>query len=303
MPLPHLDDHERLPELRRSHDLVDLHFHTHWSDGLAAPGHAVASARRLGVRVAITDHNVIEGALEAWRLAGDEAAQLIVPGIEITTAERIHLLVYFRRPDDLHHFFHRHVVPFRPRGATATTAIPRPAADFLDVLRRYEHLTSAAHPFAVAKNGLMSVREQFAQIRELVGELDAVEVVNGEELDGGNRQAADLARRTHLGSTAGSDGHTLRELGSVCMAIERGADLFECVRHRHAMLVDQRLPGTWRRLLAHSAKAPYFARRPGRFAVRWARHQSGDGPLTRAIVGADELSIDSTVPDPATDPP
>ncbi len=302
MPLPHLDEPSRLPELRRSHDLVDLHFHTHWSDGLAAPGHAVARARELGVRVAITDHNVIEGALEAWRLAGDDAPNLIIPGIEITTAERIHLLVYFRRPRDLHNFFHRHVAPFRPRGATATTAIERPVADFLQVLRKYDHLTSAAHPFAMAKNGFMSVREQHRQVRDLVAELDAVEVVNGEELDGGNKQAAAFARRTHLGSTAGSDGHTLRELGSVCMAIERGADVFECVRHRDGMLVDQRLPGAWRRLLAHSAKAPYFARRPGRFAMRWARQQSGDGPLTRHGIPGDEITLDSTVPDPTNGP-
>ncbi len=298
MPLPHLDEPERLPELRRSHDLVDLHFHTYWSDGLAAPGHAVARARELGVQVAITDHNVIEGALESWRLAGDDAAKLIVPGIELTTAERIHLLVYFRKPDDLHNFFHRHVVPFRPRGATATTAIERPIGDFLDVLRRYDHITSAAHPYAVAKNGLMSVRERHQEVRHLLGDLDAIEIMNGEELDGGNQQSAALARRTHLGSTAGSDGHTLAELGSVCLAIERGADLFDCVRHREATLVDQRLPGAWRRLLSHSAKAPYFARRPGRFAVRWARRQSGDGPLTRSALREDELVLDSAVPAP-----
>lgn len=297
MPLPR-PQAAHLPELRRSHSLVDLHFHTHWSDGLAAPGQAVARARQLGIRLAITDHNVIEGALEAWKLAGSEATNLIIPGIEITTAERIHLLVYFRRPKDLHHFFHRHVVPWRPRGATATTPIERPVADFLQELRRYDHITSAAHPFAPAKNGWMTVRDRHNHIVELLDDLDAVELLNGEELDGGNERAAELLQRTRHGATAGSDGHTLRELGAVCMAVEHGADLFESIRYRQAMLVDQRLPGAWRRLLAHSAKAPYFAQKPARFAWRWARREHGHGPLTREPLHEHEVQIDSAVPEP-----
>jgi hypothetical protein len=289
MPLPPVTDPEEVDELRTRRGLVDLHFHTRWSDGLATPAQAVARARQLGTRVAITDHNVIEGALEAWTLAGEDAEDLVVPGIEITTAERIHLLVLFRRPKDLHHFYQHHVNPHRPRGATATSVVGRPVADLLDDLRRYDHLTSAAHPFAVAKNGWMSVRTRYRHIEALLGDLDAVEVLNGEELDGGNASSAALARRGGFGATAGSDGHTLGELGSVAVALPPGADLFEAVRARALQLVDNRPPGAWRRLLSHSAKAPYFAQRPAKFAWRWARDERGEGPMTR--LRPDELDL------------
>jgi|GEM_PF-3187124 len=292
MPLPHLTDPDAIDEHRARRGLVDMHFHTRWSDGLATPAQAVARARALGTRVAITDHNVIEGALAAWKIAGSEASELVVPGIEITTAEKIHLLVYFRRPRDLHHFYEHQVNPHRPRGATATSVVARPVADLLDVLRRYDHMTSAAHPYAMAKNGWMSVRDQHRHIETLLDDLGAVEVLNGEELDGGNDAAADLARRRGLGATAGSDGHTLKELGQVAVVLPRGADLFEAVRSRELSTVDHRPPGTWRRLLSHSAKAPYFARRPGRFAWRWARGERGEGPLTLSGLPAREVELE-----------
>lgn len=304
MPLPRIDDDDELARHRGRRALVDMHFHTRWSDGLATPAHAVARARELGVRVAITDHNVIEGALEAWTLAGDEAPSLVVPGIEITTAEKIHLLIWFRRPRDLHHFYEHQVGPFRPRGATATSVVGRPVADLLDVLRRYDHITSAAHPFAAAKNGWMSVRAAHRHIETLLGDLDAVEVLNGEELDGGNEAATELARRRGFGATAGSDGHTLGELGNVAVVLPEGADLFEGVRARELSLVDRRAPGTWRRLLSHSAKAPYFAQRPGRFAWRWARRERGDGPLTRRGLPASAITLEpgtDAVDAPASD--
>ncbi|MCO4772705.1 MAG: PHP domain-containing protein [Deltaproteobacteria bacterium] len=292
MPLPQITDPEEISAHRARRGLVDMHFHTRWSDGLATPAQAVASAREQGLKVAITDHNVIEGALKAWSLAGDEAADLVLPGIEITTAERIHLLIYFRRPRDLHHFYEHHVNPFRPRGATATSVVSRPVADLLDELRRYEHLTSAAHPFAAAKNGWMSVRSAHRHIEPLLADLDAVEVLNGEELDGGNAATAELARRRSFGATAGSDGHTLGELGAVAVAVPKGADLFEAVRASALSLMDRRPPGTWRRLLSHSAKAPYFAQRPARFAWRWARKERGEGPLTRSGLLAEDVHLE-----------
>jgi len=248
----------------------DLHFHTRWSDGRAPAAATVQRARDLDIGVAVTDHNVIDGALEAWRLAGDEAPRRVLPGIEITTAERVHLLVYFRRPEALYDFYSRAVGPWRPRGATATTALPRPAAHLLEDLRRYDHVTAAAHPYAAAKNGWLSARARFAHLADLLGDLDAVEVLNGEELDGGNARAADLAEATSHGRTAGSDGHTLAELGNVVLRTRPGDDLFETIRAGAGGLDDARPPGAWRLAAAHAAKVPYFATRPFRFAYRYA---------------------------------
>ena len=280
MPLPRTTDPEAVAELRSGHGLVDLHYHTTWSDGLATPRQALDRARELDLRLAITDHNMIEGVLEAWTLAGDEAEARLIPGIEITTLERIHLLVYFRRPEELQAFFLRSIAPFRARGATATTPIPRPVSDLLEDLQAYECLTAAAHPFAMAMNGWLTVRSRYDYILGRIEDLDAVEVLNGQELDGPNDQAAAWARARRMGLVAGSDGHTLGELGRVVMALPRDDDLFGMLREGVGTLVDLRPPGSWRRVLTQAAKAPYYLKKPGRFVWRASTGDPGDGPQT-----------------------
>lgn len=280
MPLPRITDPDALPDLRSEAALFDLHCHTTWSDGVATPRQILDRAAELGIRVAITDHNMIEGALEAWRLAGDEAPKRLLPGIEITTLERIHLLVYFRRPEDLQRFFLTSVAPYRTRGGTATTPVRRPVATFLEDLRDYECMTAAAHPFAVAKNGWMTVRSRYDYILDRIGELDAVEVLNGQELDGTNDRAAAWSRSRRMGLVAGSDAHTLGELGRVLLALPDEDDLFGMLKEGVGTLVDLRPPGSWRRVITQAAKAPYYLKKPGRFAWRVSTGDPGDGPET-----------------------
>ena len=262
--LPCVTCESEVDSLRAGHQLVDMHFHTRSSDGLATPQQALARAVELDLRVAITDHNVIDGVLAALELAGEEHAARVVPGLEITTLERLHLLVYFRRAGDLEEFHRRSVAPHRSSGASPLAVLPRPACELLDELEPFEHLSSAAHPFAVARNGWMTVRERHSAVRDELGRLDAIEVLNGEELDAGNLRASELARERGLGSTAGSDGHTLGELGRVGLACPRGEELFEASRKGSCRLFDLRPPGAWRRLAVQAAKAPYYARQPAR---------------------------------------
>lgn len=63
--------------------IVDLHIHSTFSDGTLSPAQIVAEAVRLGVGcIAVCDHNVVEGSLEAAPIA--RAAGLkFIPGVEI----------------------------------------------------------------------------------------------------------------------------------------------------------------------------------------------------------------------------
>lgn len=68
--------------------LADLHIHTiHSFDGTASVAAVLEQARQVGLDViAITDHDEIDGALEAIELAPEFGVEAI-PGIEISTAE------------------------------------------------------------------------------------------------------------------------------------------------------------------------------------------------------------------------
>ncbi len=68
--------------------LADLHMHTIYSyDGTASVPAVLARAKQVGLDViAITDHDEIKGALQAFDLAPEFGIE-VIPGIEITTAE------------------------------------------------------------------------------------------------------------------------------------------------------------------------------------------------------------------------
>ncbi len=76
---------------------ADLHIHTTASDGTCAPGEIVELARSKSLNtIAITDHDSIDGYLEARKSAEEHSVRLI-PGVEITAhyaGKEIHVLGY-----------------------------------------------------------------------------------------------------------------------------------------------------------------------------------------------------------------
>lgn len=81
--------------------MIDLHLHTTASDGALRPSALVARAVAAGVHtIAVTDHDTVNGLLEAHGAAGALGATL-VNGIEITAVEDgrdVHVLGYFFDP-------------------------------------------------------------------------------------------------------------------------------------------------------------------------------------------------------------
>ena len=77
--------------------LADLHMHTIFSyDGTATVPDVLRRAHEVGLDViAVTDHDVIEGALLAMELAPRYGVE-VIPGIEVTTAEGDLLALFVR---------------------------------------------------------------------------------------------------------------------------------------------------------------------------------------------------------------
>ena len=77
---------------------VDLHLHSHYSDGLRPPGELVRMAAEKGVRaIALTDHDSVDGIDEALA-AGKRLGVEVIPAVELSVAFRgyrdVHLLGY-----------------------------------------------------------------------------------------------------------------------------------------------------------------------------------------------------------------
>ena len=164
---------------------VDLHMHTwHSKDCLSDPADVVARARHVGLdRIAITDHDQIEGAFEAQRLAPD----LVIVGEEVRTSEGLDLIGLFLT---------EHIAPggrFR---------------EVAEAIRAQGGVTYLPHPFDRWRGGDEAF---FAGVVDCV---DVVEAFNARVHDPErNERAATWAKRHRLPIGAGSDAHTLPEIG------------------------------------------------------------------------------------------
>jgi predicted metal-dependent phosphoesterase TrpH len=166
---------------------IDLHMHTWVSpDSRTDPKALIERAREVGLnRIAVTDHNAIEGALEAHRLAPD----LVIVGQEIDTETGGELIAYY-------------VKEVIPRHLPLQEAIRR--------LREQGAVISISHPVDTLRNSALGEKLTL----EFIEQVDALEVFNARCLRAAdNAHAAAIAKRYGKVITAGSDAHTLREIG------------------------------------------------------------------------------------------
>jgi predicted metal-dependent phosphoesterase TrpH len=214
---PHLD------ALASSHTVVDLHFHSHHSDGADAVDVIAQRARELGIGVAITDHNAIDGAVELDK----HNDVLSIPGIEVTSREGTHVLVYFYHIDDLKAFYASHVEPHK--GPTVMSSIRLDVESIVRCARQFKSVVIFPHPYSAAFTGICNHSFSDSQLNHLLGMADGVEVINSENLKRWNLRSALLGFNLGRAITGGSDGHSVQQMGcSVTYAA--------CGRNRKAFL-------------------------------------------------------------------
>jgi predicted metal-dependent phosphoesterase TrpH len=172
---------------------ADLHIHTQYSDGADDISTILAHvAERTDLRViAITDHDCIEGALEARSLAPRYGLEVVV-GEEVST-DRGHLLALFIR----------HRVP-------SGLSIPETVA----AVHEQGGIAILAHPCdRICNSPLRHWPRPTLDDWRSFG-LDGLEGVNGCQLDPlANPRSQALARRLCLAATGGSDAHHKDAIG------------------------------------------------------------------------------------------
>lgn len=177
---------------------VDLHCHTSASfDSLATPRAVVRAAAGRGLtHLAVTDHDGIDGALEAREFAGKEGwALTILIGQEVRTLEGDLIALFLER------------------------AVPAnlPAVDAIAEIRAQGGLVGIPHPFDRFRGSLLN-DVRMASLAPLV---DWVEAHNARVMIGrGNEQAAAFAREHGLPGVAVSDAHSVIEVGVAYVALD-----------------------------------------------------------------------------------
>lgn len=172
---------------------MDLHLHTWGSwDSLSDPEAVLERARRQGIeRIAITDHNRLGVAREMARRYPDR----VIAGEEVKTGEGVDVI-----------------------GLYLTEEIPKgtPAEETCRRIRAQGGVVYLPHPYAPGKGGSGRLAEALAPY------VDVVEVFNARlRSDGRNASALELARRRGLLRGAGSDAHSVGEVGNAWIRLPR----------------------------------------------------------------------------------
>jgi predicted metal-dependent phosphoesterase TrpH len=184
--------------------LADLHLHTSWSHDCTVEVDELldnAEAQGLGA-IAVTDHNVFGGALEAVELARDRDL-IVIPGEEVKTDGQGEVIGLFLSEEI-------------PRGMSF--------ADTVAAIKAQGGLVYLPHPF----DRLHSIPDS-ATLRRHLADIDVFEVYNARLLfEGYNDEALRFARKYNLTMGAGSDAHVPQGLatGGVRMRAFDGPEEF-----------------------------------------------------------------------------
>ena len=173
---------------------VDLHCHTRASfDCLSAPKAVVRAAAERGLtHLAITDHDRIDGALEAREAA--PAGLTVIVGEEVKTREGDLICLFLERAI--------------PPGLSA--------AETIAAAREQGGLVGIPHPFDRLRGSLL----RNARAADALGsQVDWVETHNARLVGHGNERAARYARELGLPGVAVSDAHSVMEVGVAYTAL------------------------------------------------------------------------------------
>jgi len=184
--------------------VVDLHMHTDWSHDCSIPvADLLDHVDEIGLgAIAVTDHNVFGGALEAVELARSREL-IVIPGEEVKTDGQGEVIGLFLEEEI-------------PRGMSFGNTI--------DAIREQGGLVYLPHPF----DRLHAIPDPAILHRHLA-EIDVFEVFNARLLrDSFNDEALRFARKYRLLQGAGSDAHVLQGVGTgaLCMRRFDGAEEF-----------------------------------------------------------------------------
>ena len=185
--------------------LADLHMHTSWShDCQIEVGELVDHAERVGLgAIAVTDHNVFGGALEAAALARDREL-VVIPGEEVKTDTQGEVIGLFLREE----------IPARMS-----------FGDTIAAIREQGGIVYLPHPF-----DRIHTCPDPATIHRHLAEIDVLEVYNARLLfEAYNDEALRFARKYGLQMGAGSDAHVLQGVGTGVLRMRAfdGAEEFQ----------------------------------------------------------------------------
>ncbi len=171
-----------------------MHVHSnHSKDSKSKVKDIINFALKKGLNaISITDHNTVDGSLEAMDVVKEENLNItVIPGIEISTSDG-HLLAY---------------------GVKRDIDCGMSMIDTIRLVKNLGGITAVAHPFQFYRHGLVKFW--------IAKEADAIEIFNSKYILGlCNFLSNKLAKFYKKPGIAGSDAHKVEEVGAAVTLIK-----------------------------------------------------------------------------------
>lgn len=168
---------------------LDMHLHSnHSADAISTPKTIMETAKKLGIVVAITDHNTTT----AWPEFEKLSKELDWP---VIFGEEIKVIENKKCTGEIVGLFMKKEVQ------------PDPIETVFSKLHEQNALAMVVHPFDIFRN-------DFKRLSEAVNKIDLLEVFNSRTtLDSHNKKAKEFAQAHKLPQIANSDSHSPQEIG------------------------------------------------------------------------------------------
>jgi predicted metal-dependent phosphoesterase TrpH len=175
---------------------ADLHIHTQYSMDCQTPLEKIIKrCQELGIScIAIADHGTTEGALKMQQLAP--------PSLKIIVAEEI-----LTTQGEIMGMFLKETIP-SGKGITPEEAVKR--------IREQDGLVNIPHPFETIRGSALKDKV----IDEIAKDIDLMEVLNSRSpFPANSNKARAFAEKHGIPGSAGSDAHTVNEIGNAYIEI------------------------------------------------------------------------------------
>ncbi|MBU2560542.1 PHP domain-containing protein [archaeon] len=175
---------------------IDLHIHSKYSgDCKMEPADILKAAEKAGLGgVAITDHDTVKGGIEASKIKSNVN---VIVGAEIRT----------KRGEVIGYFLNEEIEK-------------RELFEVIDAIHDQGGIACIPHPYDSLRIYNLKPKS------DVLKAVDCIEVLNSRCAIGAfNKKAKRLAKEHELGMTAGSDAHTISEIGSAGVIVETPRDI------------------------------------------------------------------------------
>jgi len=190
----------------KGYNLIDMHIHTNASSDCSVSLQSILKkAKKMGIGIAITDHDKIDSAVSA---VNNDSGVLVIPGVEVSMKKGRHLLFYFYNKKELIRFYNNEV---------KNSFLDPKAEDLNNLKKEYSCMVGIAHPVG------HRLWDNFS-INPCIKEVDFLDVLNGACSKKKALKSHNRAEEYKKGMVAGSDAHILKEVGR-CLTCSKGEEI------------------------------------------------------------------------------